>query len=35
MQLHDISLGLVHLHSQNIVHGDLKAVGTQLFLAPL
>ena len=25
-QLHDISLGLVHLHSQQIVHGDIKAV---------
>ncbi|KZP05089.1 kinase-like protein, partial [Athelia psychrophila] len=24
--LHDISLGLVHLHSQQIVHGDLKAL---------
>ena len=26
MQLHGISLGLVHLHSRGIVHGDLKAV---------
>jgi len=25
-QLHNISLGLVHLHSRKIVHGDLKAV---------
>lgn len=24
--LHDISLGLVHLHSQHVIHGDLKAV---------
>jgi serine/threonine protein kinase len=26
MQLHGISLGLVYLHSYQIVHGDLKAV---------
>jgi serine/threonine protein kinase len=26
MQLHGISLGLVHLHSHGIIHGDLKAV---------
>ena len=26
-QLYDISLGLVHLHSHQIVHGDLKGVG--------
>ena len=26
VQLHGISLGLVHLHSHQIVHGDLKAV---------
>jgi serine/threonine protein kinase len=26
LQLHGISLGLVHLHSLQIVHGDLKAV---------
>jgi len=25
-QLRDVSLGLVHLHSQDIIHGDLKAV---------
>jgi serine/threonine protein kinase len=25
-QLHEISLGLDHLHSHQIVHGDLKAV---------
>ena len=25
-QLHHISLGIVYLHSQNIIHGDLKAV---------
>ena len=32
LQLHDISLGLVYLHSHHIVHGDLKAV---CFLDPL
>jgi serine/threonine protein kinase len=26
LQLHGISLGLVHLHSHHVVHGDLKAV---------
>ena len=26
LELHDISLGLVYLHSQNVTHGDLKAV---------
>lgn len=25
-QMYHVSLGLVYLHSQNIVHGDLKAV---------
>ena len=25
-QLYGVSLGLVHLHSHQIVHGDLKAV---------
>lgn len=27
-QLYHVSLGLVYLHSQNIVHGDLKAVSS-------
>ena len=26
LQLHGISLGLVHLNSHHVVHGDLKAV---------
>ena len=26
MQIYDISLGIAHLHSISIVHGDLKAV---------
>jgi serine/threonine protein kinase len=26
MQLHHVSLGLVYLHSRQIVHGDVKAV---------
>ena len=28
VQLRDISLGLVHLHSLHIVHADLKAVSS-------
>ena len=30
-QLYDVSLGMVYLHSQNIVHGDLKAVLRDIF----
>lgn len=26
-QLHHVSLGLVYLHHNNVMHGDLKAVG--------
>jgi serine/threonine protein kinase len=32
VQLHHISLGLVYLHSLQIVHGDLKAVNTYSFI---
>lgn len=38
VQLHGVSLGLVYLHSHQIVHGDLKAVrllACQLIFAPL
>lgn len=31
-QLHHISLGVAHLHSLNIVHGDLKAVRNRSIL---
>ena len=36
-QLYHISLGIVYLHSQNIVHGDLKAVSNvpQLFIVSI
>ena len=30
-QLYDISLGLVHLHSIRIVHGDLKGVSSLMY----
>ena len=26
LELHEVSLGMVYLHSQNVTHGDVKAV---------
>lgn len=31
MQVYQVSLGLAYLHSRDIIHGDLKAVGSSLF----
>jgi serine/threonine protein kinase len=32
-KLHHVSLGLIYLHSKKIIHGDLKAVSTIVFLS--
>ena len=32
VKIHGISLGILHLHSLNVVHGDMKAVGQPSFL---
>jgi hypothetical protein len=35
LQLYHVSLGLVYLHANNVVHGDLKAVGLFHFVSRL
>jgi serine/threonine protein kinase len=34
-QVLDVAIGLEHLHNQNFVHGDLKAVRVSVCVAPL